>query len=261
MVTIASGFHASTCSTETCTSPPLPERRRDIRRADALDRLHVDRAGESGVETARPAAVVDARTALGRNRGDHARRRRRGCPARTAPILRRAPARRGSRRAAAAIPESGRTRRRGGDTESRSAPARGRRARRRSARPSRSRRSGRASRRARPRRSRCCRGRSAGRAWAGPHTSPERTGVPPGGTAWSSRAASPARARTRASTPAGRPRRRASTFAGTSARRPASSVTVRVACARASDGASANAAAPARKRASRSHAGRPTCRR
>ena len=112
--------------------PALAQRRGDVGRADPLDRLHVDRPGEAGVESARPAPVVDARAALARNlatrRSDvveHVLRVAGRAP-------RRAPARPACRRDAVAIPESGRTRRRAAGRACRSAPARGRPARRRS---------------------------------------------------------------------------------------------------------------------------------
>ena len=52
-VTMTSGFHASTCSMDTGVSPPRPSSPGDVARADAIERLGVDRAGHRRVEAAR----------------------------------------------------------------------------------------------------------------------------------------------------------------------------------------------------------------
>ena len=69
MVTITSGFHSSTCSTETVGEPALALGR-DVARAEEFDGLDVDRAAEPGFEPARTARVIDARAAVRRNRVD-----------------------------------------------------------------------------------------------------------------------------------------------------------------------------------------------
>ena len=66
MVTMTSGSHFSTCSTETTASPPLVLAR-DIARAEKFDGLDIDGAAEPGLEPVRSARVVDARALAFRN--------------------------------------------------------------------------------------------------------------------------------------------------------------------------------------------------
>jgi len=63
MVMITSGFHNSTCSIEKLASPPRLAACDVLR--DELDRLHVDRAAEPGLELARPAGAINARPSVG----------------------------------------------------------------------------------------------------------------------------------------------------------------------------------------------------